>query len=1376
MRKKVLSLLVVMAMVFTTLVPTSFADIASSGDDVVINTTITDGMTVKGSKLAVEVIAIKNDSKIKAELTLNGENVIPEWSDIQKDTFVLNFTETGPYQVKISAGGKTDEYTINYQKAEKGDFIGNAVFCLELLTIGEGYIAQPMQIPVYEGDNAAKALDRVLTELGYSYENTGSIESAFYLAQIGDGGFLRNGCQEAGTRLKAPVDPTDNIPGRLKEKMDEAGAVITPKEYEIDEDGYAKTLGEFDYTPMSGWMVTLNNSMTNVGFSDIYLADGDVLRVQFTIYGYGADLGYGWGTSWYTLADKTQLLRTLGEINSSSIKSEWMADEAFKTEYDKAIAAGEDLFAEQEYVSELVTSLGTEYSRVKVSSLMDAFENLNNNVTWNDAKLIAEYRRLFNTLPSMDKTKVKNSDILKEAEKTLAKIVSDEIEAIPEHQNDIEEYLLTVRKHYGELTDESKEYVTNFVKVEKAEAKVFDDKVEAVKNSDNKEDAVKELRESYEKLASETKKYVSRYVDLQKAEAEVVNVKINDIANASDKEAACKSARSALEGLPKGSEQFVTEIETLQRAEAAVFDRKVESIGEVDYSDKKLVDDLTYEYEYRLDEGVKKFITKSKELYEADEIISALDKDVIAVRKLLNKLPRNASSVNESHREQVEHARAEYDKLPKASQEGINFSQYDRLVNAEKKLAEIDGIKLNEKISELGKVTINDYEYVIELDSEYESLLQEGKNKVTEVDKLKAAVKEVKALQKEIDDVISKIDEIGDVTLEDEALIVEIADKLENLPEESIAKITNREEFLNSVRLFKKLKAEDAIAAEEAKAFDEKVAAIGKVSLESRSLIEAAEKAYDELSDAAKKKATKYAELKSAREEYDNLVAADKKAAEEAKAFDEKVAAIGKVSLESRSLIEEAEKMYDELSDAAKKKATKYAELKAAREEYDNLVAADKKAVEDAKAVDEKIIAIGKVSLESKSLIDGAEKAYNELSDAAKSKVTEKDTLDKARIEYERLAKEQADREEAEAADRKAAEEARDVDEIINSIGIVTLESEERIIEARNAYNELSDAAAIKVTGLQVLKDAEEKLNELKKADEADKQAENAAKIVDEKITAIGKVSLDSKNVIEEAEKAYDELSEAAKNKVTKYEELKAARTEFDKLVKSESDKDKKPVNPEIPVKPVINAVNEVAKITIETIKSAADTGLTVGFNENMSIEYSKEAISEILKQLPDNATSIEVRLLEVNKTDAMNQAQKDAVKNASGTKVFSITLLVMNSDGTVHEIHDFNGGNATITVDYILKDKDNTVEVYRVEADGTLKLMNSSFKDGKLTWVTDGHSFYTVVEKNGTTQKADTEKNTTPKTGDTEAISLWIVLLIAAVTAVPFMRRRIKK
>ena len=213
-----------------------------------------------------------------------------------------------------------------------------------------------------------------------------------------------------------------------------------------------------------------------------------------------------------------------------------MRSDEFKTEYDKAIAAGEDLFAEQEYVSELVTSLGTEYSRVKVSSLMDAFENLNNNVTWNDAKLIAEYRRLFNTLPSMDKTKVKNSDILKEAEKTLAKIVSDEIDAIPEHQNDIEEYLLTVRKHYGELTDESKEYVTNFVKVEKAEAKVFDDKVEAVKDSDNKEDAVKELRESYEKLASETKKYVSRYVDLQKAEAEVVNVKINDIANDTKKD------------------------------------------------------------------------------------------------------------------------------------------------------------------------------------------------------------------------------------------------------------------------------------------------------------------------------------------------------------------------------------------------------------------------------------------------------------------------------------------------------------------------------------------------------------------------------------------------------------------------------------------------------------------------------------------------------------------------------------------------------------------------------------------------------------------------------------------------------------------------
>ena len=50
----------------------------------------------------------------------------------------------------------------------------------------------------------------------------------------------------------------------------------------------------------SGWMGTLNDWFTNVGFKDIKAGDklfaGDVIRVMYTVNGYGADIGGDWNT------------------------------------------------------------------------------------------------------------------------------------------------------------------------------------------------------------------------------------------------------------------------------------------------------------------------------------------------------------------------------------------------------------------------------------------------------------------------------------------------------------------------------------------------------------------------------------------------------------------------------------------------------------------------------------------------------------------------------------------------------------------------------------------------------------------------------------------------------------------------------------------------------------------------------------------------------------------------------------------------------------------------------------------------------------------------------------------------------------------------
>ncbi len=72
----------------------------------------------------------------------------------------------------------------------------------------------------------------------------------------------------------------------------------------ITKDG--KSLGEFDGSPGSGWMGTLNDFFTNYGFQEFSakngkLSDGDEIRVMFTL-NLGADLGGTWGNSDTSLA------------------------------------------------------------------------------------------------------------------------------------------------------------------------------------------------------------------------------------------------------------------------------------------------------------------------------------------------------------------------------------------------------------------------------------------------------------------------------------------------------------------------------------------------------------------------------------------------------------------------------------------------------------------------------------------------------------------------------------------------------------------------------------------------------------------------------------------------------------------------------------------------------------------------------------------------------------------------------------------------------------------------------------------------------------------------------------------------------------------
>ena len=347
-------------------------------DGILLKTTLTDKLTVKGQRKLFDVWARDaEDNTLKPTATLDGQVLSATWSDNVKTSFTLDFQgmEEGEHTVVISAedgkgASKTQTYTVIYQKAKKGEFIGYATVSIEAFTISKGYIVEPVLMPVYEGDNAAKAFVNLIREEGYDVEYTGSLTSGFYLSHI------------VGSNAKKPKNAT--------KKLDLAGAALEPHMAEklpdlmFDADGGTEgSLGEFDYNYMSGWMYCVNTVFPNVGFADYYLSDGDVMRAQFTLK-YGGDIGgsSGMGGGYddsYSVANKDVLTTTLAKINSAPNSAELKADPDIAAKITEAKEVLQNIVAEQSEVDkvndELNKLLGGEITSITLDQSEITLEN-----------------------------------------------------------------------------------------------------------------------------------------------------------------------------------------------------------------------------------------------------------------------------------------------------------------------------------------------------------------------------------------------------------------------------------------------------------------------------------------------------------------------------------------------------------------------------------------------------------------------------------------------------------------------------------------------------------------------------------------------------------------------------------------------------------------------------------------------------------------------------------------------------------------------------------------------------------------------------------------------------------------------------------------
>ncbi|MEC0226541.1 S-layer homology domain-containing protein [Paenibacillus alba] len=235
--------------------------------------------------------------------------------------------------------------------------VGNVTISVEKFTLGQGYSKEPVKVPFYEGENGAAVLTRVLGE--DNIQHTGSIEDRFYLSKVKD----------TSSQVK--------VPNYIKEQMDADGVQLGTKNNE-------QWLGEFDYTSMSGWMYAVNNAFPNVGLSEYIPHDGDVLRTQFTVYGFGASLGGDeWSPGFIQTANKDALTARIAEINSDPNKATILSNAVVKSLYDQAYSLLTNMESKQNDIDSVLASLqGNEKPTIKVTGLTDKQEVSQANISF----------------------------------------------------------------------------------------------------------------------------------------------------------------------------------------------------------------------------------------------------------------------------------------------------------------------------------------------------------------------------------------------------------------------------------------------------------------------------------------------------------------------------------------------------------------------------------------------------------------------------------------------------------------------------------------------------------------------------------------------------------------------------------------------------------------------------------------------------------------------------------------------------------------------------------------------------------------------------------------------------------------------------------
>ena len=213
-------------------------------------------------------------------------------------------------------------------------------FTVEKLTIGQGLLVQPMKVEIKDGDTVQTVFEKAMKDAGYEYTADNSY------------GFYLTGIKKADSgKIDIPKqisDMPDYVSSYEWDGQTYSTTYKAPSNEHNDGNANAPDLNQYAYNAMAGWMFMVNNKGTAEGADKTLVNDGDVIRLHFSVFGWGDDVGIGFSDSNLKLANKDELVKKIANVKDDQV---YMSIAAAKKAYEDGVKVLEKFDATDAEVS-----------------------------------------------------------------------------------------------------------------------------------------------------------------------------------------------------------------------------------------------------------------------------------------------------------------------------------------------------------------------------------------------------------------------------------------------------------------------------------------------------------------------------------------------------------------------------------------------------------------------------------------------------------------------------------------------------------------------------------------------------------------------------------------------------------------------------------------------------------------------------------------------------------------------------------------------------------------------------------------------------------------------------------------------------------------